>query len=210
MSDDYTLSRAERDNLIKYDFVPVYSDDDIEKFLPLAALAGAAGKVAAAGATAGRAAMAAGKVAGKGALQAGKKVGKVAVEGAKGAGRGAKHVGGYYKDKAIDAGKAVVETAKKVKEQGVGESFKQAVDAGNQAVKDAMERRQERAASTGGSSDASQSPASSAIQGAMAMNAGNAQAKQAQQDRAMDMARRGATIQTGEPMNMAWRMLKGE
>jgi hypothetical protein len=203
MSDDYTLSRAERDNLIKYDFVPVYSDDDIEKFLPLAALAGKA-------LTAGRAVAGAAKVAGKGALQAGKKVGKVAVEGGKGLGRGAKHVGGYYKDKAVDAGKAVVETAKKVKEQGVGESFKQAVNAGNQAVKDAMERRQERAASTGGGSDASQSPASSAIQGAMAMNAGNAQAKQAQEQRAMDMARRGATIQTGEPMNLAWRMLKGE
>ena len=203
MSDDYTLSRAERDNLIKYDFVPVYSDDDIEKFLPLAALAGKA-------LTAGRAVAGAAKVAGKGALQAGKKVGKVAVEGGKGLGRGAKHVGSYYKDKAVDAGKAVVNTAKKVKEQGVGESFKQAVDAGNQAVKDAMERRQESAAARGGSSDASQSPAASAMQGAMAMNAGNAQAKQAQQDRAMDMARRGANIATGEPMDMAWRMLKGE
>ena len=42
------------------------------------------------------------------------------------------------------------------------------------------------------------------------MQAQNAQRKQAQEQRAMDMARRGASVQTGEPMNLAWRLLKEE
>ena len=208
MSDDYTLSKAERDNLIKYDFVPVYSDDDIEKFIP-ALLAGAkalGGKMLASGA--GKAAMSAGKNIAAGAmkhggkaLQAGK---KVAVAG---------------KDKLVQGAGKVAETSKKVagkagqmRESAQGSKFGQAVSSVNDKIKETMAERAKAAASGGGggSSDASQSPASSAIQGAMAINAGNAQAKQAQEQRAMDMARRGATIQTGEPMNMAWRMLKGE
>tara|TARA_Y100000015_G_C2395398_1_gene92515 strand:- start:1897 stop:3888 length:1992 start_codon:yes stop_codon:yes gene_type:complete len=40
------------------------------------------------------------------------------------------------------------------------------------------------------------------------MQAQNAQRKQAQEQRAMEMARRGASVQTGEPMNLAWRLLK--
>jgi len=42
------------------------------------------------------------------------------------------------------------------------------------------------------------------------MQAQNAQRKQAQEQRAMEMARRGASVQTGEPMNLAWRLLKEE
>jgi len=201
MSGDYTLSKAERDNLIKYDFVPVYSDDDIEKFIP-ALLAGAkalGGKILTSGAVKNIAAGAV-KHGGK-ALEAGK---KVAVAG---------------KDKLVQGAGKIAETSKKVaekagqmRESAQGSKFGQAVSSVNDKIKETMAERAEAAASGGGggSSDASQSPASSAIQGAMAMNAGNAQAKQLQEQRAIDMARRGANIQTGEPMDMAWRMLKGE
>lgn len=201
MSGDYTLSKAERDNLIKYDFVPVYSDDDIEKFIP-AILAGAkalGGKILTSGAVKNIAAGAM-KHGGK-ALEAGKKVAVAS------------------KDKLVQGAGKIAETSKKVaekagqmRESAQGSKFGQAVSSVNDKIKETMAERAEAAASGGGrsSSDASQSPASSAIQGAMAMNAGNAQAKQAQEQRAMDMARRGANIATGEPMDMAWRMLKGE
>jgi hypothetical protein len=46
------------------------------------------------------------------------------------------------------------------------------------------------------------------MQMAQQMQAQSAQKKQAQEQRAMDMARRGASVQTGEPMNIAMRLLK--
>ena len=195
MSDDYTLSRTERDNLIKYDFVPVYSDDDIEKWAPLLAFAGKA-------ATAGRAALAAGKAAGKGLLQTGK---KVAVAG---------------KDKLVQGAGKVAETSQKVaekagqmRESAQGSKFGQKVSGANDWVKNIGEKAKEKItdATGGGEGEgASTGGAGMAVLGAQQMMAGNAQKKQAQEQRAMDMARRGANIATGEPMDMAWRMLKGE
>ena len=46
------------------------------------------------------------------------------------------------------------------------------------------------------------------MQLAQQMQAGAAQRKQAQEQRAADMARRGASVQTGEPMEIAWQLLK--
>ena len=196
MSDDYTLTKSERDNLIKYDFVPVYSEDDIEKFIPL--IAGLAGRMMASGA-------------GKAVMGAGKKVAAGAVKHGGKALQAGKKVAVAAKDKAVSAGTKVAETAKKVREAGQNSKLGQAVSSVNDKAKEKIAERAEAATSAGGgNSDASKSPASQAMQGAAALSAGNAQAKQAQEQRAMDMARRGANIATGESMDMAWRLLKGE
>ena len=181
MAETYMLSKAECNDLIKYDFVPVNSDDDIEKWVQLVgmaarALASGAGKAA-------------------GAVKAGAKA--------------VKNVAVAAKDKAVSAGSKVAETSKKVAEKTGAPNLGEAMS--GEGVTDITDKVKDVAdVATSAKTDASKTKTGMALMGAQSMMAGGAQKKQAQEQRAMDMARRGASIATGTPMDLSWRLLKGE
>tara|TARA_Y100001937_G_scaffold43582_1_gene61522 strand:- start:24921 stop:27737 length:2817 start_codon:yes stop_codon:yes gene_type:complete len=196
-----------------YDFVPWDSEDDIEKFLQLAPLAAKLGasKVGQAVASQGV----------KGALKTGAKnlrakVGtglknlkaKVGVKGggavteAAGAAEGATSAA---KTAAKGASEAVESVAPKPK---LGEKMPSAEvttpepPAAEPAAE--MPEPEEPSGSAGKKTDYKKI----GMQLAQQSQANAAQKKQAQEQRAMDMARRGASVQTGEPMEIAFQLLK--
>jgi len=187
-----------------YDFVPWDSPDDIEKFVP-ALLAGAralAPKIA--GKLGGM------KTATGGFLQgAKKKIGDVASKvGIKGGGAATIATEGAAsatKTAASAANEAVASAAPKP-DLGAKMPTAEVSTPEPPAAEPAVETPEptEPSGSAGKKNDYKKV----GMQLAQQMQAGAAQRKQAQEQRAADMARRGASVQTGEAMDIAWRLLK--
>ena len=198
-----------------YDFVPWDSPDDIEKFAPLIGLAARLGasKVGQAVATQGV----------KGALKTGAKNLSTKV------GTGLKNLKGKI---GVKGGGAVTEAAGKTAAEGATSAAKTAAKGASEAVESVAPKPKlgERMPSTEVTTP--EAPAAEpavetpepeepsggvgkktdykkiGMQMAQQMQAQSAQKKQAQEQRAMEMARRGASVQTGEPMEIAWQLLK--
>ena len=181
-----------------YDFTPWDSEDDIHKFIPALLLGARA--------------------------MGGKLLGKIGLGGAKGAAKvGVKGAGAVAGEAATGAAAAT---------EAVGTGAKAATSAANDAVASVAPKPDLGAKMPSAEVTTPEVPAASeppvpeveaapeaaakknnkqmgAQMGMMAMQ-GGAQKKQAQEQRAMDTARRGASIQTGEPMRIAYQLLKDD
>ena len=192
-----------------YDFVPWHSHDDIEKFIaPL--LAGARALAPKIATKVGSAKQAAG-----GFLQgAKKKIGDVAGKiGVKGGGAVTEAAGKTAAEGATSAAK----TAAKGASEAV-ESVAPKPKLGDKMPSAEVTTPEPPAAEPAAEMPEPEEPSGSAgkktdykkigMQLAQESQANAAQKKQAQEQRAMDMARRGASVQTGEPMKIAFQLLK--
>tara|TARA_R100001440_G_scaffold9760_1_gene18169 strand:+ start:3902 stop:4795 length:894 start_codon:yes stop_codon:yes gene_type:complete len=179
-----------------YDFTPWDSPDDIEKYAG-AILAGAkalGGAAMAAGKTIGAAAKPALSAAGKGLQQ-----GRLAVRGA-------------IKDKVTEKLGGGATEAATSGAADAAESAASAIESQKPEITSKPDTASESSMNTAQPTEPKTSAKDKAIEQGMSMvqqsMADNKQQKQNQIDRASDMARRGASVQTGEPMNIAWRLLK--
>ena len=179
-----------------YDFTPWDSSDDIEKFIPqiLAGAKALGGAAMTAGKTIGAAAKPALSAAGKGLQQ-----GRLAVRGA-------------IKDKVSEKlGGGATDTATSGAADAA-ESAASAIESQKPEITSSPDTASESSMNTAQPTEPKTSAKDKAIEQGMNMvqqsMADNKQQKQNQIDRASEMARRGASVQTGEPMNIAWRLLK--
>jgi len=211
-----------------YDFVPwdspddiekFFSPDDIEKFAFLAPLAAKLGASAA-----GRAVASQGI---KGALKTGAK--NLSTKVSTKVGTGLKNLKAKV---GVKGGGAVTEAAGKTAAEGATSAAKTAAKGASEAVESVAPKPklgekmpstevttpEPPAAEPAVETPKPEEPSGSAgkktdykkvgMQLAQQAQAGAAQKKQAQEQRAMDMARRGASVQTGEPMEIAFQLLK--
>ena len=176
-----------------YDFMVGYSPDEIEKFNPLALVPMALR----------------GLKAGAGAIK--NKVG-VAVGGAK-ASTGKAVGGAKAAGDAAGAAEGIASAVEAVESAAPKPSLPKASDGTDSvplpeppAAEPAAEMPEPEEPSGAGGNKTDYKKVGMQLAGQM--QAQNAQRKQAQEQRAMDMARRGASVQTGEPMNIAMRLLK--
>ena len=188
-----------------YDFTPWDSSDDIEKFIPaivagakaLGGAAMAAGKAVGAGAKAiGAGAKTALSATGKGLNQ-----GRIAVQNTAG--------------KAITGKGAATAGATKTATSGAAdaaESAASAIESQKPEITSTPDTASEPSMETAQPTEPTESPKDKKLQQGMQMiqqnMAASKQQKQNQTNRASEMARNGASVQTGEPMNIAWRLLK--
>jgi len=190
-----------------YDFTPWDSSDDIEKFIP-AILAGAKAL--------GGAAMAAGRAVGAGA----KAIGAGAKTGLSAAGKGLNQGRIAVRNaagKAVTGKGTATAGATKTATSGAAdaaESAASAIESQKPEITSTPDTASEPSMETAQPTEPTESPKDKKLQQGMQMvqqnMAASKQQKQNQTNRASEMARNGASVQTGEPMRIAWRLLKEE